>query len=51
MKKVWCYVEVPDECETIEEAFQSWLHETLRRIKVGLHPNIEFYQLDEEDED
>ena len=47
MKKVYCYVEVPDECETLQEAFQVWLTRTRSRIKAGLHPQIEFYQMEE----
>lgn len=47
MKKIYCYVEVPDECETLQEAHTSWLLQTHSRIKVGLHPKIEFYQMEE----
>ena len=50
MKKVYCYVEVPDECETLNDAFASWLEQTIHRMKVGLHPQIEFYQM-EDDQD
>ena len=47
MKKVYCYVEVSDECETLQEAYISWFSQTRSRLKVGFDPQIEFYQMEE----
>jgi len=47
MKKVYCYIEVPDDCPNLNLAFSLWVSETLRRMKVGLYPQIELYQMEE----
>lgn len=47
MKKVYCYVEVPDEYTSLNEAYMWWSSRTRSRIAIGLHPQIEFYQMEE----
>jgi len=47
-QKVYGYIEVPKEIETLREAESWWVRNTVSRLKISLDPKIGLYQFEGE---